>query len=235
MQTNGKCKMEHGKRFARSMVELLLTVAVIALVVALFSPPVVRAQPSIGAKYQAYSTVGVALGGSALTNYAIIGANTVSGGAPVVTFLDAQAVGTAAFVQFYDCTNVAKATAATTNTRTNAVNTTNGFTTGTVVVVRHMTNDTYERLLCTASPAAGQIAFVSDPVTALRAGDLIYQQTATGKIPINTTNAGSTISVTRITGRCIYAGKPGVPLLADVVTATGTNGVINAMSAVIEP
>jgi hypothetical protein len=213
----------------RSAIVPTLIVAGMALLVAV---PAARA---IFKQYNAYSTVGVALGGSALTNYAIIGCNTLNGGAPVVTYLDAQAAGTAAFVQFYDCTNLTTATAATTNTRTNQVQSTNGFSATTVVVVRHKATDTYERLICAAPVTSNQIAFVSDPVTALAIGDVIYAQYATGKIPINTTNAGGTLSVAKIAGRAVYTGKPGFPLLADVVSATGTNGVINAMTAVIEP
>ncbi len=207
------------------LVALALTIAVTTYAVIGYSP------------YTQYSTTGTALGGSALTNYAIIGAYSANNGTPVVTYLNAIAASGSATVQVYSCTNQTTALAATTNTRTNYVQSTNGFSIGTVVVVRHSANDTYERLLCAAPPASTNIAFQSDPVTALASGDIIYQQTTGATIGV-VTNIGGTLNsgwIVNLNGPGIVSGQRSRPLLLDMVSGAGTNAVIRAVNARFDP
>ncbi len=193
--------------------------------------------------YSQFATTGSSFGGGSLTNCAIIGSNSQliqnggGNGTPVITYLNCQSASPNAVVQFYKCTNQTSATIATTNTRTNTVVSTNGFSAGTVVVVKHSLTDTYERLLCVAPPATTNIAFASDPVTALAVGDIIYQQTTTGTIPVVTNNAGllNNAYFINIAADGIYSGQKGLPLLLEMVTGAGTNGSIKAVNAKFVP
>jgi hypothetical protein len=137
-------------------------------------------------------------------------------------------------VQFYSCSNYTAATAATSNVRTNTVNSTNGFSIGKVVVVKHLSTDTYERLVLAAPQLTNQIVFASDPVRALAAGDLIYEQTAGGTIGV-VTNAGANSFMINLSGNGIYSGQKGYPLLLDTVNVVGTNATIRAVNATFTP
>jgi hypothetical protein len=190
----------------------------------LIAAPAVTAQPLY--KYKVHTAGGVAYDSG--TNYAIIGANSVNSGQPCVTFLDAQAAATSGVV-VYGCTNTCLATVATTNVRTNSVNTTNGFPVGTIVVVRHKGNERYERLLIKTLVSSNQIAFNTDPLQALAIGDVIYAQYAKSVIPVNVTNVPTLSYAAKLTGTCIATGPPGYPLLLDC-----TNGTINTVSARFE-
>lgn len=209
-------------KFTKMLAVALMFVA--AITVAVFAAPVA---------YNVYATFGAAYGGGALTNSAIIGAFTKNGGAPVVTYLNVTAAHADATAKFYKCTNFTYALAATTNVRTNYVGSTNGFSKDTIVVVRHLSNDTYERLVC-AEPQNTNIVFASDPITALAVGDLIYQQTSAGTIQC-ATNAGLATASIELLGDGIYSGQPGYPLLIDCITAAGTNGTIKAVNAYFAP
>lgn len=208
------------------LTKILLTILCLLLVV-------VTARAIPPASYNVYATTGAFFGGGSLSNSAIIGAFTKNGGAPVLTFLNASALHASATVQFYSCTNFTDAKEATTNVRTNYVGSTNGFSVNTVVVVRHLATDTYERLVM-APPNTTNIVFASDPATPLAVGDLIYQQTAGGTIQVATNNVANNFTI-NLLGDGIYSGTPGRPLLIDCITAVGTNGQIKAVSAKFVP
>ncbi len=184
--------------------------------------------------YSQYATTGVNQDAAGLTNYAVIGAYSANNGTPVVTYLNAVASSAAATVQFYKCTNFTTAKSATTNTRTNTVQSTNGFSAGTVVVVRHVSNDTYERLVCLAPPASTNIAFASDPVSALAIGDFIYQEQTNGVIGV-VTNTAASAYIINLVGDGIFSGQKGYPLLLDMIGGAGTNAAIRAVNSTFAP
>lgn len=200
----------------------------------------------IGAIYAAYAPSSYSqyatLGSGTLTNSAIIGSysqlfQTGGGtGTPVITYLNCASASSAAVVQFYKCTNYVSSLGSP-NTRTNTVSSTNGFSAGTIVVVKHSINDTYERLLCVAPPASTNIAFASDPAQTIATGDLIYQQTANGTIPVVTNSAGLLNNAYHVSlvGPGIYSGQKGIPLLLEMITGAGTNGAIKAVNATFAP
>lgn len=208
------------------------------LLATLFAVIAVTSYALIGyAPYSNYSTTGTALGGSALTNYAVIGAYSYNNGTPVVTYLNATAATNNSGIITYTCTNQTTATAASTNVRTNQVVSTNGFSSGTVVVVRHISNDTYEKLLCLAPLNPTNITFASDPVTPLASGDIIYQQSTNAYLTTVTNNGstGNSAWTINLLGPGIVSGQRGKPLLLDFISGAGTNGVIRAVNARFEP
>ncbi len=198
------------------------TKSIILALTLLFGVSAVNAQVS----YTQFATVGTALG--ATSSWAVVGNNVdiPGGGTAIVTYLNATAAGAdtnAAYIQFYDCTNKTIATAATVNTRTNTVQSTNGLAAGDIVVIKHVATDTYERIILTTTITTNRIVFAADPVSPLAAGDIIYEQRARGKIPfVNTTTLN-------LSGDGIYSGQKNHPLFLEAVgTVTPVLNAVNA-------
>ncbi|HVX56971.1 MAG TPA: hypothetical protein VHA37_04515 [Candidatus Saccharimonadales bacterium] len=154
------------------------------------------------------------MGGSwnATASSAVISANGLNAGAPVVTGLSAASDKAGSVVQYYKVNSMTVATNVNTTTSL-PVNTTNGFLSGDVIVIRHAATDSYEKRILTTYTTVGTMNVTVAPTTALAAGDTIYDVSVAGAIPWGPlTNT--------ITGAGICSGQPGMPLLLDI---TGTS------------
>lgn len=186
--------------------------------------------------YSVYSTgatnVNVAL------SYAIIGNNSINGGTPVVTSLDATSDTSTAKVQFYKVTATA-AVQYTNSTVTLFVNTTNGFNSSSgVIIIKHILDDTYEKRILTASgqSAATNLVTTVAPWGTTVPGDILYQCTTAGagSIGLVTNSAAANSFRQSLQGNNIYSGQPGLPLLLEVDQTT-TLGNVRLVTAGFVP
>lgn len=156
--------------------------------------------------------------------YAVVSANGKNQGAPVVTYLNATSDKAASVVQFYSIATNTTANYVSTTTSL-PVQYTNGFASGDIIVIRHLSKDTYERRILTTFTGATNLTVTVAPTVALAVGDQVYKATATGSIPCGAT----TLS---LLGTGIYAGQNGKPLLLEVDSTSA--GQINAVAAKYE-
>jgi hypothetical protein len=143
-------------------------------------------------------------------------------GTPVIKYLNVTSDKASSVVQFYTAGSsilVTNSVIAGTNTIL-LTGTTSGFQTNDVIVIRSVSNDTYQRT-SVSQVAAGSIVTAQNTAFALAAGDVIYRMSTAGAIPVG--NATVTI-----TGAC-YSGARDKPLLLEV---DGTSACqINAVYA----
>jgi len=157
--------------------------------------------------YTVYAGGGTDVGNT--ISYAVVSARSENGGAPVVTYVSATSDKSGSVVQFYSVDTNQVATTASTATVYLPVSATNGFASGDIIVIRHMTSDTYEKRILTAFNTNGVLILTAAPGTATAVGDLIYKVTAGGTIPVGAATA-------TLYGEGIYAGQKGKPLLLEV-------------------
>lgn len=169
--------------------------------------------------YVIYAGTGTALGGT--NAFAVVSANSRNNGTPLVTYLSVTSDTSVTKARFYTVTGYADIQATNSGT-TLYVNTNLFMTANTVCVLRHMTGDTYEKIVAASVANTNQLTSAYAPVTAAIPGDRLYALALAGYIPVGS----STLS---LTGSGIFSGQPGMPLCVDI---TGTSACsVNALCA----
>lgn len=173
---------------------ILMTVAVLA------SATVALAQPATLPTFALTSTdIG------ATNSYAIIGANHA--GVAEIDYLNATS-DKASQVLFYTAgTGILAQYATNASQATHYFAGTGNFAANDKVILRHVSTDTYERLVV-SSVAAGTVTFTANPSAATAKGDVLYKMTAGAYIPVATT----TISVVGTS----YRGQEGKPVYMEI-------------------
>lgn len=168
-------------------------------------------------------------------SYAIVGAHSVNNGAPIVTHITAASDKATAKVSFYKVTALAQCAYQTNSTVTLSVVQTNGFASGDVVVIRHISDDSYEKRILTTMTTSTNLITTVAPWSAVIPGDIIYRCTTAGAgaIGLVTNSVAANTMQLEVSGTCIYAGQKGMPLLLEVDQTTAS-GALNAVSARFE-
>lgn len=173
--------------------------------------------------YNAFGGTGTAQGTT--NSFFVAGNYTLATGTPVVRYLNVSSDLAASKVQFYALTNPVIVQIGTNSGTTNlVVSSTNGFAAGNIVVIKHTTSDTYERLPLFAVQNTNQLVVKFPPATTCSSGDVLWYANPTGSIAIGATSN----SVPTGAGNFIYAGQYGRPLLIEI-NGTST-AAINAVS-----
>lgn len=163
------------------------------------------------------------------TSWGVVTARSGNAGAPVVQSIYATTTNVLlGQLIFYRVT--AQVAVTLTNSTTNLfVVDTNGFANSQIVVVRHMSDDSYERRVTAASNGTNATTLPLTIATAntIVPGDIVYQVTTNAIVPWNTTNGP-------ITAAAIYVGQAQKPLLIDFVGA-GALQQLNFVSGRFEP
>ena len=136
-------------------------------------------------------------------------------GAPVITYLNCTGGNADNVATFYSVSGLTVATS-TNTTVVIPVNGTNNFASGTVIVIRHLANDTYERRVLTTMTTATEMTTTVAPTTAVAAGDIIYAMTSAGTLPIGTSKE------VIASGGCWF-GTANMPILIQTSGTTVTN------------
>ena len=169
--------------------------------------------------FSAFCAQGTAI--NAGTNYAIIPADSKTGGEPSVTYINVNSLSVnPCAVATYVSTNQTTAIATNTTT-TNTVASTNGFYVGNWVVIQHLQSIPRfrnEACLVSALQNTNQIVFASAPTTAVAAGDIINAEIPSGSIPLTSSTTAREIS----NSGGVFTGQRLEPLL---ITAVATGGV----------
>lgn len=145
-------------------------------------------------------------------SYTVVSANSATGGQPLVTFLSYTTTNAGSGLRIASCTNSAVVTGA--NSTTNIpVGSTNGMVSGGIIIIRHVSTDTYERRVI------GGVSTTNLPVTvaltaSVAAGDIVYPAFQSAFIVTGTTTNQS------ITGPGIYSGPAQYPLLIEAAGGT---------------
>lgn len=159
-------------------------------------------------------------------SYAIVSPRSpVTGAAPVVRYLNAGSDKVAGIVQFYKVTAQCTAAYATNSTTTLSVNRTNGFSSGDVVIIRHLTDDSYEKRILTTMTASTNLITTVAPLGAVVPGDIVYRCTTTGA---GTIYWGASTNSINASGAPLYVGQKDTPLLLEIDATTA--GAINVVA-----
>lgn len=138
-------------------------------------------------------------------------------GTPVVTYISYGSDLATSGIQFYKCTAITQAAYSTNVTVTLSVNQTNGFSSGDVILIKHVTagSESYEKRTLTTMTAATNLITTVAPAQVVTPGDIIYRVTTTGigKIPVG-------IATNNISASLIYAGQKNIPLLVEITGTT---------------
>jgi hypothetical protein len=181
--------------------------------------------------YSSYSA-GTTNGATALS-WAIIGANSVNAGTPIVTAIDATTDLLTAKVQFHTITNSTQATHSN-STVTLPVGAGN-ISAGTIII-RHLLTDTYEKRTLTTATGTTNLVVTVAPGEAVVPGDMIYFTITAGAPSFGVTTNTYTITTTgcrlQIAGERLAAGQKGFPLLGEI---NGTSAAaLNNLTAKFE-
>ena len=201
-----------------SILSILTGLAVVAAM-----PMAAPAQSISGTAQSGFSAC--TTNGATTLSYAIVSANSASGGAPIVTYVNAASDKANSRLQFY---RVDAATSAnfSNSTVTLPVNSTNGIGDGSgVIIIRHVASDTYEKRTLTTSTGSTNLVVTVAPLGTVAPGDLIYHATQTGAGCIRW--GASTNSVGPSNGP-LYSGQAGLPLLVEIDATTV--GEVNVVS-----
>lgn len=163
-------------------------------------------------------------------SYAIVSSRSPNGGAPVVKYLNAGSDLATASVQFYLIT--AEATVTYTNSTTTLfVNNTNGFSSGSdVIIIKHQNDDSYEKRILTSNTGATNLILTVAPMGVTVPGDKVYRCTTTTaeKQLAGTIFWGATTNSLNAAGAPLYVGQPGLPLLLEInATTAGLVGIVS--------
>jgi hypothetical protein len=217
----------------------LIAVAIAALAASMLC---VKAQslpleflPGSNAVYSAYSVGSTNAGTLA---WAVIGNNSLNGGIPVLTSINATSDKAGSKLQFYRVLKSVQATYTNSTTQI-MVQTTNGFLASDVIVIKHLQNDSYEKRILASggsfSTGATNLVVTVAPGEAVLPGDMIYRCATANAgyiaMPTNATAVGG-FSLS-LQGNYIYAGQRGLPLLMELDATT--TGNINSAMARFEP
>lgn len=171
--------------------------------------------------------VGTTNAGTTLS-WAIVSARSANNGTPAVTFLNMGSGTAAATTTFWKCTSQTTARYATNSTVTLSVTQTNGFASGDNIIIRHMTDDSYEKRTLTTMTTATNLVTTVAPLTAVVPGDLIYKVVSAGTI------IGGAAATNSTTGTPIWVGQKGKPLMVDI-NAGGNTACMNAVGGTYLP
>jgi hypothetical protein len=173
--------------------------------------------------YNTFSGAGTAQ--STTNAFYVAGNYTLTKGTPTVRYLNVSSDLANSVVQFYVVSNQVSVVNGTNAGTTNFVcSATNGFVAGDILLIKHTSSDTYERLPCFAVQNTNQIVVKYPPISQVNNGDTIWRAKPAGAIAIGA--ASNTVPTGA--GMFIYAGQYDKPLLIEINgTSTAT---INAVS-----
>lgn len=163
--------------------------------------------------------------GTTLSSYIMPG--VTNNGIPRVQFISATSDKSTSVLTFYSTTVSSQVT--NTSASGQAVISAPGssFSASDVLVVRSVANDTYQRLIVSASTVSNVTA-TANLSFALAPGDIVYKMTSNGTIPVG----AATISHNAQSGG-VYNGQRGKPILIDL---DGTSACkINIVSGYWQP
>ena len=159
-------------------------------------------------------------------SYAIVSGNAENGGVPVVQYINAGSDLATAKLQFYRVD--AQTTATFTNsTVTLPVVATNNIADGGVIIIRHTTDDSYEKRILTTSTGATNLVVTVAPLGTVVPNDIIYHVTTTRAGLINW---GATTNSLGPSSGAIYVGQKGMPLLLEINATTA--GEVDVVSGI---
>lgn len=198
---------------------MIMTLALLALVMVTLTAT--AAPPDVVNGFSAGST-----NRHGTLSYAIVSPRSpLTGAAPVVRFINAGSDKVAGIVQSYKVTAQATAQYATNATVTLHVNRTNGFASGDVIIIRHITDDSYEKRILTTMTVATNLTTTAAPLGAVVPGDIIYRCTTTGA---GTIYWGASTNSLSASGGPLFVGQKDTPLLLEIDATTA--GAINVVS-----
>lgn len=145
-------------------------------------------------------------------SWAIIPARSANGGAPAVNFIAAGSDLAGAVVSFYKVTAQTVARYSTNVTVTLSVDRTNGFASGTVIIIQHLANDSYEKKILTTMTASTNLITTVAPAGTVSPGDIIYAVSTSSAPSIAWGATTNTISA----AAPIVVGQRGKPLLVEI-------------------
>lgn len=167
--------------------------------------------------------------GATTLSYAVVSARSVNGGTPAVQYINAQSDLAASTVRFGKV--IAEATATTNSTtRIDVLSTNTGvnWQSGTIIV-RHMVDDSYEKLTLTSNTGSTNVVTTVAPRGAVYSGDKLYYVTTNAA----TILWGATSNSVSAAGAPLFVGQQGKPLLVEV---NGTSlATLNVASGIYLP
>lgn len=185
--------------------------------------------------YSVFATPGTAY--NAATSYAVIPMQTSVGGpngaAPLITYLNYSGLSANAItLTAYVSTNRTVALA-TNSANTLTVNATNGFTAGQVVLIQHaglglLPRFQSEYAVVSAVQNTNQIVLATNAVNPVVPGDIVWQETSAGSIPV-----ASSTSAQSLIGPGILAGDRREPFLLVLSSSNGTNSINTACATYV--
>lgn len=156
-------------------------------------------------------------------SYVVVSARSANAGAPAVYAINADSDLASSVLRTYKVTGQTVARYATNSTVTLSVSDTNGFISGTVIVIQHLATDNYEKRTLTTMTTATNLVTTVAPLEAVVPGDIIYAVSTTGAASLkwgastNNLNGG---------GGPIFVGQKAKPLLVEI-TGTTLLGINN--------
>jgi len=146
-------------------------------------------------------------------SFYVAGNYTLSNSTPILRY--ANVTSDTGVLQFYSLTNMTSIVNPTNSGTTNLiVVSTNNYSAGQVVVIKHIATDTYECLPLQTVANTNQLTLGNAPLSQCATGDQIWVAGATGSISA----VGTNLTITQ-SGEFLYAGQYKTPLL---ITVTGT-------------
>lgn len=159
--------------------------------------------------YNAFGGTGTTQG---TTNaFYVAGTYTLTLGTPQVKYLNVSSDLATSKVQFYCVTNEVTVSSVVLGTTNAVITATNGYAAGDIVVIRHVSADTYERLKVLSVSLTNQITLSTAPIQTLGAGDKIWRAAPAGFI-----NIGAASNSVPISAGSSYAGQYNKPLLIEI-------------------
>ncbi len=163
-------------------------------------------------------------------SYAVVSARSANNGTPAVYSVNVNSDLASAVLKSYKCTADTVARYATNATVTLSVTQTNGFSSGDIIVIRHLLTDNYERRILTTMTASTNLIVTVAPLEAVVPGDLIYNMKTANAAFIK---IGATTNSFNGGGGPLLVGQKGFPLLLEVTSTT--LGALNAACGIYLP
>lgn len=174
-----------------------------------------------------YASSGTWLGLGYASNYCVIPSKSMTGGEPVVTYLNLGAVasGSSSTLTSYITTNFTVCVLTNTTT-TNYLTSSNSFVAGDWVIIEHLSLP--PRFQCEAGivssiVSTNQLVLVQAAVNPVIPGDIIYRCIPQGTIPV--ANSTTAREISNASG--LISGQRGRPMLLTLLTAGAATNTIN--------
>ena len=200
------------------MKKLTIILATLALWAA---APLIEAQSALLPPSNGFSTS--TTNANVSPSYAIIGTRSANGGSPAIYAINAGSDLASSTLSSYKVTGQTVGRYATNSTVTLSVAATNGFASGTVIVIQHLATDNYEKRILTTMGAATNLITTVAPLEAVVPGDVIY---AVSTVGASSLKWGASTNNLNGGGGPIIVGQKGKPLLVEI-TGTSVNGLYN--------